>query len=177
MRIVIITLISLVVVSCISRNSGVAAINSDSRITLNSDSSIIFSTKDIDNAKWYSPDEYPLKAIGHDGKIYNNVDYLIKLPNYKDFEIVIWSTEGGDNIPYALCVVKSGIIYVGASLSITPYWSEPGNDENNYCKKTFNIYKGYTIEINTEDCKDGKIQKDRKYFKINDEGDFYEAKK
>jgi hypothetical protein len=149
---------------------------------------IIFSTKDIENAAWLSPDKYPLKNIGHDGKIYDNEDYLIKLPDYKDFEIVIWSTPGGDDNPYALCVVKSGIIMaLNESLDITPRWSEPGNDDNVYCRKTFKIYEDYTIEIYTEEkgyvderdekgeLKYGKAQKYTKYYRINDNGDFCEV--
>ena len=139
-------------------------------------SNIIFSTEDLDNADWTSPEEYPLNIKDYEGTISTNMDYVIKLPKYKNFEVVIWSTEGGDNNPYALCIVKSRIMYVGTSLSITPFWSEPGNEDNNYCNKTFKIHKDYTIEITTEEKKDGGIkQKYTKFFKINDKGDFYEV--
>jgi len=156
-------------------------INKDEELIVNEktdiNSNIIFSTEDLDNATWCSPDEYPLKAMNYEGKIYDNVDYLIKLPDFKKFKVVIWSTAGGDSDPYALCLVKSGIMYLDTSLDISPYWSEPGNDKNNYCNKTFKIYKDYTIEINTvEKAEGGKVKKYTKYYKINDEGDFYEVK-
>jgi len=138
---------------------------------------IIFSTENLESAKWYSPDEYPLKIIGHDGGIYDNVDDVIKLPSYNKFEIIIWSTPSGDDIPYILCVVKEKIIDTDSGLNITPHWSEPGNDENNYSKKTFKIYKDYTIEINTEEKReDDEVQKYTKSYKINNEGSFYELK-
>jgi len=138
---------------------------------------VIFSTENLKNAKWHSPDKYPLKIIGHDGEIHDNVDKVIKLPDYNKFEIVIWSTSGGDDVPYILCVVKEKIIDVNSGLNITPHWSEPGNDENNYSKKTFKIYKDYTIEINTEEKReDEEVQKYKKYHKINNDGNFYELK-
>lgn len=137
---------------------------------------IIFSTEDLDSAKWYSPTEYPLKAISHEGTIYDNIDYVIKLPNYKDYEVVIWSTPGGDDDPYALCIVKLGIMLVDPGLNVAPHWSEPGNDENNYCKKDFKIYEDYTIRIDTDEAQEGVAQKSTKYYRINDDGEFYEIK-
>jgi len=145
-------------------------------LLLSCNKTVIFSTKDLENAKWHSPDEYPLKIIGHDGKIYDNVDNVIKLLDYNKFEIIIWSTDGGDDIPYSLCVVKEKIINVDSGLNITPHWSEPGNDENNYSKKTFKIYSDYTIEINTEEKENNDLQKHTKYYKINNDGNFYEVK-
>jgi hypothetical protein len=164
-----------------------------------SENKVVFTTKDLkktawpkrndlENATWISPDKYPLKSIGHDGKIYDNKDYLLKLPNYKNFEIVIWLGEGADNIPYALCIVKSGIIMaLDKSLDITPDWSDPEDYDNVYCRKTFKIYDDYTIEIYTEEkgytderdedgnFKYGKAQKYTKYYRINDNGDFCEV--
>jgi hypothetical protein len=149
---------------------------------------IIFTTKDLENATLYSPNEYPLKIIGHDGKIYNNVYEVIKLPNYKGFEIVIPLDDYGDNNLYRLRVVKSGIIMtLDKSLDITPDWSEPENYDNVYCRKTVKIYEDYTIEIYTEEkgyvnerdekgeLKYGKAQKYTKYYRINDNGDFCEV--
>jgi hypothetical protein len=140
---------------------------------------VIFSTKDLDleTAKWLSPDEYPLKTIGHDGKIYDHERPIIKPPDYNGFEVVIWSEpEAGDDIPYILYVVKEKILDANPGLSITPHWSEPGNDENNYCEKTFKIYSDYTIEINTEEKEENEdVQKYTKYYRINDSGNFYEV--
>jgi len=138
---------------------------------------VIFSTENLESAKWYSPNEYPLKIIGHEGEIDNNVDDVIKLPDYNKFEVIIWSTSGGDDIPYILYVVKEKIINANPGLDITPHWSEPGNDENNYSKKTFKIYKDYKIEINTEEKReDDGVQKYTKHYKINNEGNFEEIK-
>jgi len=149
---------------------------------------VIFSTKDLDwenGAKRLSPEEYPLKIITYDGKgPYDTEDgeMIIKLPDYRGFEIVIWTTSGGDDDPYSLAVVKEKIIKLDSatSLSITPHWSEPGNEENNYCRKTFKIYKDYTIEINTdeklEERHDNEAKKYTKYYRINDKGEFYEVR-
>ena len=139
---------------------------------------VIFSTQDLDSAKWLSPDEYPLKSIGHDGGVYNNTNPIIRLPDYKGFPIVISAfTEAGDDIPYFLCVVKSGIRMLNKSLNISPRWSEPGNDENNYVYKNFIIYKNYIIRIDTEKKAENKeVKKFTKYYRINDKGDFYEVK-
>jgi uncharacterized protein (TIGR02145 family) len=147
---------------------------------------VIFSTKDLDSATFISPDKYPSKITCHDGKKYYNADGLIKLPNYKNFEIVIYSIPGGDTAPYTLCVVKPETTDVGC-LNITPHWSEPENGDNVYNKKTFKIYENYTIEIHTEEqgyteehddrgeSKYGKPLKYTKYYRINDKGDFYEV--
>jgi hypothetical protein len=186
-KIVVYSLLTLLIASCDDKpaktnqtkieNSAVLEENSvvDKKAETNLD--VIFSTENLESAKWNSPDEYPLKIIGHDGGIYDNVDNVIRLPDYNKFEIIIWSTEGGDDIPYTLCVVKEKIINVNSGLNITPHWSEPGNDENNYSKKTFKIYKDYTIEINTEEKKeDSEVQKYTKRHKINNDGSFYELK-
>ncbi|GBU25926.1 hypothetical protein R83H12_02593 [Fibrobacteria bacterium R8-3-H12] len=163
-KIVLFSLLALFIASC----------NEKAAKTTNLE--VIFSTKDLESAKWLSPDEYPLKAVGHDGKIYDNVDYLIKLPDYNGFEIVIWSTPAGDDVPYILYVVKEKIIPINTGLNISPHWSEPGNDENNYLENTFKIYKDYTIEINTEEKRENSdVQKYTKYYRINDKGDFYEV--
>ena len=139
---------------------------------------VIFSTQDLDSAIWLSPDEYPLKSIRHDGSVYNEIEPIIRLPDYKGFQIVIWAVLGaGDDIPYSLCVVKSGIMMLNKSLNIAPRWSEPGNDENNYVVKKFIIYKDYIIRIDTEEKAENKeVKKFTKYYRINDKGDFYEVK-
>ena len=166
-KIVIYSLLALFIASCDDKPAKTNQTNLD----------VIFSTENLENAKWYSPDEYPLKIIGHDGGKYDNVDDVIKLPSYNKFEIIIWSTPGGDDIPYILCVVKEKIIDTDSGLNITPHWSEPGNDENNYSKKTFKIYKDYTIEINIEEKKESKkVEKYTKSYKINNGGNFYELK-
>jgi hypothetical protein len=145
---------------------------------------VIFSTQDLDSATchldssiWLSPDEFPLKYIGHDGNIYNATDPVIRLPDYKGFQIVIWALFDADDMGYALCVVKSGIMLLNKSLGISPRWSESGNDENNYVYKKIIIYKDYLIRIDTEEKAENKeVKKFTKYYRINDNGEFYEVK-
>lgn len=160
-------------------------ITKSNQTKIESNLDVIFSTRDLDSSIyhydssiWLSPDEFPLKSIGHDGNVYNNTNNIIRLPDYKDFQIVIWVIdEAGDDIPYFLCVVKSGIMMSHKSLGISPRWSEPGNDENNYVFKKFIIYKDYIIRIDTEEKAENKeVKKFTKYYRINDNGDFYEVK-
>ena len=169
-KISIISLLILFSVSC--------RITKSNQTKIESKLDIIFSTQDLDSTINLFPNEFPLKCIGHDGKIYNNDDPIIRLPDYKDFQIVIWIYDSaGDDIPYALCVVKSGIMMLNKSLSITPRWYDVGNDENNYLFKKFIIYKNYIIRIDTEEkAENKKVKKFTKYYRINDNGEFYEVK-
>jgi hypothetical protein len=128
---------------------------------------VLFSIEDLDSAAWISPTEYPLKKIGHDGELYDNKDYLLKLPNYKNFEIVILSASGKNNEPYIFGVVKSGILHVDTNLTITPQW------DNSYRKKTFKIYNDYTVQIDTENKENNYSPEYTEYYRINDNGDFY----
>jgi len=148
------------------------------------DNEVIFSAKDLDwesKAKWISPKEYSLQILENEEGIYANVDVdmIVKLPDYKGFEIVIWLTPSGYNNAISLCIVKEKIVNFAsdASLDISN-WVDPDNAENNYRIKTFKIYKDYAIEINTEEKK-GKdeVQKYTKYYRINDDGEFYEVSK
>ena len=149
-------------------------IENNKSVVTEKEGNLLFSTNDLENAKRYSPEEYPLKAVGHDGKVYDSVDYLIKAPDYKRFQLIIWFTAAGDDIPYALCVVKDGVYNINDGLSITPRWSEPGNDENNYRYEYFEIYEDYTIRIDTEMGNEGVVEKHTKYYRISDDGEFYE---
>jgi uncharacterized protein (TIGR02145 family) len=145
---------------------------------------IIFSTENLDSAALISSDKYPLKVIDYEGKIVDNEDDLIKLPGYKEFEIFISIFYGGDTDPHSLSVVKSGVIIDG--LNVTPHWGEPGNF-NVYEHKTFKIYEDYTIEIYAEEQNYTQERDDKgepkysmplkytKYYRINDNGDFYEV--
>jgi hypothetical protein len=147
---------------------------------------VIFSTQDLDSAIeyidssiWLSPNQFPLKSIAFDNdSVYNETEPVLRLPDYKGFQVVIWSFFGaGDDIPFALCIVKSGIMMLNKSLSISPRWSEPGNDENNYKYINFIIYKDYIIRVDTEEKAENKeVKKFTKYYRINDNGDFYEVK-
>ncbi len=154
-------------------------ITKSNQTKIESNLDVIFSTQDLDSAIWLSPDEFPLKSIAFDDdSVYNETEPVIRLPDYKGFQIVIWSFGGaGDDIPYGLCVVKSGIMMLNESLDISPRWSEPGNDENNYVYIKFIIYKDYIIRIDTEKKVENKeVKKFTKYYRINDKGDFYEVK-
>jgi len=148
------------------------------------ESEVIFSAKDWDwenSAKWISPKEYSLQIFENEEGIYANVDVdmIVKLPDYKGFEIVIWRTPGGDNNAISLCIVKEKIVNFASATSLDiSNWSDPGNAENNYHIKTFKIYKDYMIEINTEERRENyEVQKYTKYYRINDDGEFYEVSK
>lgn len=169
-KISIISLLVLFTVSCSYR------IIKPNQTKIESNLEVIFSTQELDSSIWLSPNQFPLQYIGLDGNVYNNTDEIIRLPDYKDFQIVIYAiTEAGDDIPFALCVVKSGIMMLNKSLDISPRWSEPGNDENNYCYKHFIIYKNYVIRIDIEEKAENKgVKKFTKYYRINDNGEFYE---
>lgn len=136
---------------------------------------IIFSTKDLETAKRYSPDEYPLKTYGHDGKVYDNQSGIYLLPDYKNYSVVIERIEGGDNIGLYLSIVKEGTIQYGeGNLSIGD-WSEP-EGYGDYRNKYFEISSDFLIRIDTEEKTEGKIKKYTNYYRINDDGDFYEVK-
>jgi len=148
------------------------------------DNEVIFSAKNWDwenSAKWISPKEYSLRIFENEEGIYANVDIdmIVKLPDYKGFEIVIWRTPGGDNNAISLCVVKEKMVNFASATSLDiSNWVDPGNAENNYHIKTFKIYKDYMIEINTEDRqKNYEVRKYTKYYRINDDGEFYEVSK
>jgi len=137
---------------------------------------VIFSTEDLKNVKWLSPEEYSLKNIGDKEGMYSN-EYVTKLPDYKGFEIFI-TTSGGNDDPYTLCIVKEKILRLNydISLDITPNWSIPGKKENNYRRNTFKIYKDYMIEINTDEkLENNEAKKYTKYYRINDNGEFYDV--
>ena len=152
-------------------------ITKSNQTKIESNLDVIFSTQDLDSAIWLSPDEFPLKSIGHDGNVYNEIEPIIRLPDYKNFQIVIYAFFDADDIPYLLTVVKSGIMNINESLDISPRWSEVGNDENNYVLKKIIIYKDYIIRIDTEKKAENKeVKKFTKYYRINDKGDFYEVK-
>ncbi len=138
---------------------------------------VIFSTQDLDSAIWLSTDEFPLKLTAYDGSVYNATEPVIRLPDYKGFQIVIWAEFDSDDLLCYLCVVKSGIMMLNKGLDISPSWYDMGNDKNNYVFKKFIIYKDYIIRIDTEEKAENKeVKKFTKYYRINDNGEFYEVK-
>ena len=160
--------------------------NSDTIITENlveenkkneDNSNIIFSTEDIQKSK-FEPFESIKKKTSY-SEYYDDgvVNTFLVLPKYKKYDILINCMQGDENRMYYLCVVKDGKLKPDRrdALDITLDWSEPDNEVNVYCKKTFKIYEDYTIEIHTENGNYGKIQRYTKYYKINDKGDFYEV--
>jgi len=154
-------------------------ITKSNQTKIESNLDVIFSTQDLlDSVIWQYPDEFPLKYIGYDGNVYNATEPVIRLPDYKGFQIVIWALFDADDMDYNLCVVKSGIMMLNKSLDIAPRWYYMGgNDENNYVSKKFIIYKDYIIRIDTEEKAENKeVKKFTKYYRINDNGDFYEVK-
>ena len=138
---------------------------------------IIFSTIDLSSSDLLTPEKTMQKTLLREYYDNGATFSFIVLPSFNNKEIVIELREGGDYPMYYLCVINAGIVDVRKSLNITPHWSEPGNEENNYSKKAFKIYNDYKIEINTEEKQENSdVQKYTKYYKINDDGDFYEVK-
>ena len=181
-NIVNLCLLALLFVNCNNKPAQETIIeNNDTIITENlvedeiksvNNSNIILSTEDLSTSDLLTPEEIMrnayLKECYDDGA----TSYIV-LPSFGNKKIVIVLLYGGDYPMYYLCVINFGIINIKKSLDITPHWSEPGNDENNYCKKTFKIYEDYTIEIHTEEGKNGKVKKYTQQYRINDEGNFY----
>ncbi|MDG5817028.1 hypothetical protein QA601_18165 [Chitinispirillales bacterium ANBcel5] len=125
---------------------------------------VIYSTKNFENAEL-------IKPTG-DAHMYER---LVKLPPELDkFKIHVLT--GGDNIMYYLQSEHLENFDFSASLDVSPIWEEPCEDCD-YRKKHFEVYSNYTIRIDTEQRLDGEISEYTNFFRIDDEGNFYEIEK
>ncbi|KMQ50450.1 hypothetical protein CHISP_2697 [Chitinispirillum alkaliphilum] len=134
---------------------------------------IIFTTKSLDTANFISPEDYPLYIIARDGNKYTNVEPFVRLPDYKNYKVIITTFSGGDIEPFDIHIVRSGVISRN-SLNVTKYWSDLG-DRGDYRKKYFEIYCDYTIRIDTEEREDGHTKRFTRFYRISDEGEFYKV--
>ncbi|MBR4690410.1 MAG: hypothetical protein IKO90_08100 [Bacteroidales bacterium] len=180
-RIIIISLLFVACVSCTTKQPKVifSSENLDSV-------QWIIQTYDSVSDTWISPKENQLWCLGRDGTMF---DYsqgygneYARLPDYKDYQIVIACNDAGDNVPIDLCVVKSGIMMLNNALDITHSWldydeDEQGNVIEKVTIKEVVIYEGYLICIKTYEQIDYEQRKyvRTNYYKINDDGDFYEV--
>ncbi len=63
------------------------------------------------------------------------------------------------------------------ALDITPLRSTPGMEESEYTKNELVIYQDYLIRIYTEEFSEGDTSRYENFYRINDQGEFYEVKK
>ena len=180
-RIIVISLLFVVCVSCTTKQPKVifSSENLDSV-------QWIIQTYDSVSDTWISPKENQLWCLGRDGTMF---DYsqgygneYARLPDYKDYQIVVACNDAGDNVPIDLCVVKSGIMMLNNALDITHSWldfdeDEQGNVIDKVTIKDVVIYEGYLICIKTYEQINYEQRKyvRTNYYKINDDGDFYEV--
>ncbi len=187
--IIAVLLLPLILISCAKSNKKSVVTESDTNslcidlknIQNNSSNSefyekVIFSNESLDTAKFLLPKEYPLKTYGYDGKIYDNMSDIYILPNYKRYGVVIGRIEGGDNVSLTLSIIKEGTIQPGSESLGLSDWGEPW-EGGDYKKKKFEIYSDYLIHINTEEFSEGDTTRYENFYRINDQGEFYEVKK
>ena len=167
--------------ACLNTTNKKNATNDQTDSTaLNKDvNNVIFSSQNIinNNIVWISPTDCHLSSIGWDGKLYNNTMKYAKLFSNGDCSVILMCfDEAGDIVPWNLSVVKAKII-TKETLDVTPQWEDLGDDINHsYRNIYFEIYKDFKIKIVTEKGDKNKIQKYTKYYRINNEGKFYEVK-
>lgn len=151
--------------------------NSDTIAKLESvsDSTLYFSTLELKSSKRLNSTSFPLKTVGYDGEIYDNMEDVIQLRKNGVFDIVIDENLDGDYPIYYLCVVKKNIFDIKKGLNITPRWDDL-DDRGDYRNIYFEISSDYLIRIDTEEKTDGEIKKYTNNYRINNNGDFYEVK-
>lgn len=137
---------------------------------------VIFSTENLEilgNCRV----EKKLKCFGYDNEIIDHEFYAYNLPDFKSYKVVIMYDDFSDSSLYLLSIVRQGAIYYNESLDITPESSTPDVDDGVYEIIRFKIFSDHMIKIYTEKSNDGHtIEKYTKYYRINDEGKFYEVK-
>ncbi len=62
------------------------------------------------------------------------------------------------------------------ALDVTPLRSTPGMEESEYTKNEFEIYQDYLIRIYTVELFEGDTTHTESFYRINDQGEFYEVK-
>lgn len=142
---------------------------------------ILYSTADLLNAKLLSPEQLSKKlpslslsldkieSLNRDGMMF------IIIGRYKSHNVIIEYLEG-DNIVYYIGCVKTKLFFLEDGVNVSPEWEEPENDINCYEKRKFELYADYLLRVDTEEMLDGVKKKYTKYYRINDEGKFYEVK-
>jgi hypothetical protein len=145
--------------------------------SINNENGVILSTKDLDVLDYVSSRELPFKRINNEGNIIGYEYFISKLPAINNHTVLLVCDDNFDYPIYKISVLQNGNIYDKESLSITPHWAQPNNEEDFYTKKYFEIYEDYTIRIDTEEAVDGVVSKFTKYYRISDDGEFYEIEK
>lgn len=141
-----------------------------------SDNKAILTTDDLEVSERISVnDAHEKLGLITDGVKDIYVDF-IKIGKYDKFTIIIEVLTGGDYLMYYLTVIKDGKTkkYEDA-INITPYWGEPW-EGGDYKKKEFEIFEDYLIHIKTEEYSEGDTTRYENYYRISDQGEFYEVK-
>lgn len=140
---------------------------------------ILYSTVDLLNAKLLSLEELSKKlpsiSLSSDKIESLNMDGFIIIGRYKSHNIIIEYIEG-DNLVYYIGCVKTKLFFLNDGVNVSPEWGEPENEINCYEKRKFELYTDYLLRVDTEEMLDGVKKKYTKYYRINDEGKFYEVK-
>lgn len=134
----------------------------------------LFSSNNLNSANFLPPDSIPLELITIYGDKVNNRYSLLELGKYNGYPVVIVCGDDGDDVNYVIFVVFSNKIYAKKRLNVTPIYYMSRNE---FVKKKFVVYKDFTFKIDTEKNTEEEVTKYTQYYRINDEGDFYEIKK
>ncbi len=181
-------LLILFVSSCVSSPSKQECSNGSDTTTLNSNykkeqiediktNNVLFSTKNIEGKSELSLDDfinkYNLKAFSTGGVKMGFVD--LGLP---DENLIINKVYGDENVIYYLYNISSSELpNYKKALDITPLRSTPGMEESEYTKNELEIYQDYLIRIYKEELFDGDTSRYENFYRINDQGEFYEVNK
>ncbi len=179
-------LLILFVSSCVSSPSKQECSNGSDTTTLNSNykkeqiedikpNKIIFSTEDINTADLIPESDIEKKLGIRDYTMdYGGPSSDFILVSEKFFIEVGY---GDDNTHYSLFLNNSSEkLDFEKSLNISPYWGEPW-EGGDYKKKKFEIYSDYLIHIKTEEYSEGDTTRYENFYRINDQGEFYEVTK
>lgn len=101
-------------------------------------------------------------------------DGYIQLPQYNGFDIVLYYVKSDFSDVYTLFIYKDGDPY--DSLDLSPYFKDPDTSSLYSIIQFFEISKRYKIKLITEITDVKEVTKITKYYRINNEGRFFELK-
>ncbi len=106
------------------------------------------------------------------------VNAIFPLPDYHGYKVFIIFFEYGDSESWEMLIADKGVIDAKTQrLNIRWTWDDWGADDRenaDYYQTEFQIYKDYTICIEGEKRKNGKIKKRTRYHRITKDGKFKE---
>lgn len=150
-------------------------VNGCNNNTMYRDTSIMFSTENLSilSNNGIDTNYRYLKRFNSYNEIVENQYYMYYLPPFRSFKVIVIYDDNSDVPIYFLSIIHDNKIYEDESLDITPHWET----YDDYGIKEFKIFSDYTIKIFTDEEVNGEQKKYTKYFRINDEGKFYEVSK